>query len=95
MYWGWLTLIPKDTNAPTVSSYVDWNKKGEFKIDAQHGPVPGVYRAEIRRVARNFEDKTSGAYTMEDAELFPVAGMIEIVAGQENRFDIRVRETAR
>ena len=65
-----------------------------FNIDAKRGPVPGLYRVEIRRVATNFDDKTSGAYTMEDAELFAVPGMIEIVAGQDNEFDIRVRDKA-
>lgn len=94
LYWGWLTLVPHDLNLPTVTSYMGWNNLGKFEIGEKSGPVPGKYHAEVRRVAKDFSDKTSGSYSMEDAELLPTSGRpsisLDITEG-ENEINIDVK----
>lgn len=70
IYWGWLKLTPEHPNSPVVTSYIEWGKQGKFNLTAAEGPVPGKYRVTVFRVAGDFSDKTSGAYTLADAEQY-------------------------
>ena len=70
LYWGWLKLTPEDPNAPVVTSYIEWGKQGKFSVAESAGPVAGKYRVDVYRVASDFSDKTSGGYTLTDAEQF-------------------------
>ena len=90
LFWGWLTLVPVEENHPVVTAYIEWNNKGKYAIDSAHGPVPGKYRVEVRRVATEFNDQKGGSYSMHDAELLPYTTTIEIGEGK-HEFDIHVK----
>ena len=87
LFWGWVTLLPEDDNLPMASAYLLWRDKGEFSIDPERGPCPGRYRVEVHRVAADFSEPATGAYSLEDAERFTTALpggenlTVDIVAG--------------
>ena len=66
--WGWLTLIPKNPYAPIARVDIHDHMKGMFSIDKEHGPLPGVHRAEVHVVCRDRSAPRSGAYSIDDAE---------------------------
>ena len=70
LFWGWVTLVPEGDNLPTASAYLLSRDKGKFTIDAERGPCPGRYRVEVHRVAADFSEPATGAYSLEDAERF-------------------------
>jgi acetyl esterase/lipase len=59
LFLGWVSLYPVDNpNAPSASIY--WNDVfpqgptlGHYKIEERYGPVPGRYRVEVRREAKD------------------------------------------
>lgn len=91
LYWGWLTLIPKDPNAPVVTSYLGWQDNGKFEIDAAHGPIPGRYTAQVRRVATNFTNKKAGVYSIHDVELFDE---LTVDINRDNHEDLAIDVTS-
>lgn len=60
MFAGWVTFTPvDDPNLPASSifyndKYRKVGKPGRFYIDQKFGPVPGVYRVEVRHVSKDF-----------------------------------------
>ncbi len=66
--WGWLTLIPENPYAPIARVYINDRMNGMFSIDKEHGPLPGVHRAEVHVVCRDRSAPRSGAYSIDDAE---------------------------
>ncbi len=70
LYWGWVTLLPKNDNHPPATAYMGRRSEGKFKIAADVGPSVGRHRVEVHRVAADFSDPTGGSYSMENAEKF-------------------------
>ncbi|MDG2071931.1 MAG: alpha/beta hydrolase [Pseudomonadales bacterium] len=91
LYWGGITLIPEDPNAPIVWTHA----RGEFNIDVANGPVPGPHRVEVNILSRDMSDMASGRYSMESIEHYTKASpdasgplMVEITADKEIQISI-------
>ncbi len=65
--WGRLTLIPDNQYAPVTRVAIHSHMKGIFSIDKEHGPLPGIYRAEIHVVCRDRSAPRSGAYSIDNS----------------------------
>ena len=76
----WVTLIPQDTNAPIARVMANRSAEGRFEIDIDHGPTPGLHRAEIHHISDEYPHVATGVYSMDDATCYSVA--VDVVAGQ-------------
>jgi predicted esterase len=91
LYWGGITLIPEDPNAPIVWTHA----RGEFNIDAANGPVQGPHCVEVKILSRDMSDMASGRYSMEAIEHYTNASpdasgplMVEFTADKEIQISI-------
>jgi len=75
-----VTLIPQDTNAPIARVMANRSAEGRFEIDIDHGPTPGLHRAEIHHISDEYPHVATGVYSMDDATCYSVA--VDVVAGQ-------------
>jgi dienelactone hydrolase len=88
--WGWVTLVPTGPDAhrrPVATAFLVGRGDGAYSIDAAHGPVPGPYRVEIRRIGTVL----NGSPTLSDVEVVagPQSGLaVEIEEGGEARIDL-------
>jgi len=96
MGWGWVTLLPAESDAAPPACVMVHSKDGSFEIPAEHGTVPGRHRVEIRMVSRrvfrgwpSLEDAILLTRTSPDA---PKPIEVTIVEG-ENVLDLDVRTT--
>jgi len=97
LFLGWITLIPTDPNLPTASVY--WNDVsnkgpafGHYLIETRYGPLPGRYRVEVRRQAKDLLTVPSmpreEVFTRLAPDQTPLT--IEIKPGS-NRLDLAIR----
>jgi len=92
MHRGWITLLPVGPDAskrPVAALYASRNAEGAFRFDAEHGPVPGRYRVEVRRVAKATDPEPS----VEDETVWD-AGEIEVRSDRPNRFTFEIKTDA-
>ena len=66
----WLTLEPKDTNAPPVVTRFDQSAKGKFEFDADRGLVEGDHTVTVRLISDKYPQDATGLYTLEDERIY-------------------------
>jgi len=77
MGMAWVTFRPLDDNAPLAWARASRNEGGRFSIPASHGIVRGKHHVVVHHVSEQFQDWTTGAYTLDDAVSYDV-GVLEI-----------------
>ncbi|MBI2421611.1 MAG: alpha/beta hydrolase [Candidatus Hydrogenedentes bacterium] len=73
LFWGWVTLLPEDPNAPIARANCAFATRGKIVIDEAHGPVPGRHRVEVFSVCKDFTAPKSGGYSLDDVERYTAA----------------------
>lgn len=89
VFWGSVTFIPLDDHLPASVANFGSTSKGKYSIAAKLGPCPGMHRVEVCRVASKFPEPKSGAYSLDDAEVYTLPNPVEIKAGA-NTIEIAV-----
>lgn len=64
---AWITLIPRDPNAPIARIRTDRGADGHFSIARDQGPVPGVHRVQVQLISAQHPYGQDGAYSLGDA----------------------------
>ena len=95
MPWGgWVTLVPEDAATAPIAAAMVTTAEGGFTIDAEHGPVPGPHRVEVRMVPRKLHtDGSPWRDTILLTKAAPDAAddMTFVVKGAHNTLNIDIR----
>lgn len=67
---AWLTLDPKDSNAPPTRIRLDPTSNGQFRIPEDQGPTTGPHVAIVRLLSEKFPNDATGEYTLDEEVVY-------------------------
>lgn len=82
----WLTLEPKDSNAPPTRIRLDPTSKGQFRIPIDNGPTSGPHVATVRHLSSKFPNDATGEYTLEKEVVYS----LEVDVAANTHLDLTV-----
>jgi acetyl esterase/lipase len=98
LHWGWITLIPENTNLPIAARLIDSGARGHVAFDLETGPCAGRYRLEAHLLGTPDANLKTGEPSLLDPVAIRTASpgdpkpiWVDVKAGQPINIDIKTR----